>query len=101
MLIDLKDYEPQRRYATLVRASSIFSGANAGRPSIFGFDVKRAFVAAMLEWIDAGWQLGEFNSRSVHFFCTKIVELQMVEISPTDSGIEYSAPPFSSRMDPQ
>jgi len=53
------------------------------------------------DWIDAGWQLGEFSYRSVHFFCTKIVELQTVEISPTDSGIEYYAPPFSSRMDPQ
>src|ERR1017187_5559605 len=66
-----------------------------------GTDLKRAFVAAMLEWIDAGWQLGELSSRSVHFFCTKIVELQTVEISPTDPGIEYYAPPFSSRMDPQ
>ena len=37
-------------------------------------------IAAMLEWIDAGWQLGEFSSRSVHFFCTKSVELQTVEI---------------------
>ncbi|MGC2461415.1 MAG: hypothetical protein WA446_10670 [Steroidobacteraceae bacterium] len=27
-----------------------------------GSDLKRAFVAAMLEWIDGGWQLGEFGS---------------------------------------
>jgi hypothetical protein len=62
-------------------------------------DLKRAFVAAMLEWIDAGWQLGEFSSRSVHFFRTKIVELQTVEVSPTDPWIEYYGAPFSSRMD--
>jgi hypothetical protein len=84
-----------------VRASSLFSGANTVRTSIFGFDLKGAFVAAMLEWIDAGWQIGEFSCRSVHFFCTKIVELQTVEISPTDPGIEYYAPTLSSRMDPQ
>ena len=52
-----------------------------------GADLKRTFIAAMLEWIDAGWQLGEFSSRSVHFFRTKIVELQTVEVSPTDPGI--------------
>ena len=66
-----------------------------------GCDLKRVFGAAMLERIDAGWKLGEFSSRSVHFFCTKIVELQTVENSPTDPWIEYYAPRFSSRMDPQ
>jgi hypothetical protein len=66
-----------------------------------GSDLKRVFVLAMLKRIDAGWQLGEFSSRSVHFFCTKIVELQKAAISPTDPGIEYYAPPFSSRMEPQ
>lgn len=34
-------------------------------------DLKRAFVAAMLQWIDAGWQLGEFSSRGASFFCTR------------------------------
>jgi len=28
-----------------------------------GTDLKRTFVAAMLDHIDAGWQLGEFGSR--------------------------------------
>jgi hypothetical protein len=49
-------------------------------------------VAGKVQGLDSGWQLGEFSSRSVHFFCTKIVELQTVEISPTDPGIEYYAP---------
>jgi len=29
-----------------------------------GADLKRIFVAAILEWIDAGWQLKEFSSRT-------------------------------------
>jgi hypothetical protein len=59
-----------------------------------GADLKRTFIAAMLEWIDAGWKLGEFSSRSVHFFRTKIVELQTVEVSPTDPGIRVLRSPF-------
>jgi hypothetical protein len=39
-----------------------------------GAHLKRAFIVAMLEWIDAGWQLGEFSSRSGTFFCTRGVE---------------------------
>jgi len=64
-----------------------------------GADLKRTLIAAMLEWIDAGWQLGEFSSRSVHFFRSKIVELQTVEASPTDPGIEHYGSSFSSTMD--
>ena len=51
-----------------------------------GVNLKRAFVAAMLEWIDAGWELGEFSSTGGVFFCTKGVERRMVEISPSDPG---------------
>jgi hypothetical protein len=40
----------------------------------------------MLEWIDAGWELGEFGSTGAGFFCTKGVERRMVEISPSDPG---------------
>jgi hypothetical protein len=29
-----------------------------------GANLKRTFVAAMLEWINAGWQLREFSSVS-------------------------------------
>jgi hypothetical protein len=36
-----------------------------------GVDLKRAFVVAMLEWIDAGWEFGEFSSTAGTFFCTR------------------------------
>jgi hypothetical protein len=29
-----------------------------------GVDLKRVFVAAILKWIDAGWKLKEFSSRT-------------------------------------
>jgi hypothetical protein len=51
-----------------------------------GTDLKRAFVAAMLEWIDAGWTLGEFSSISRHFFCTRGAERRMIGITPSDPG---------------
>lgn len=56
------------------------------RPLPAGSDLKRVFVAAMLTWIDAGWQLGEFTSRSGTFFCTRGVERRMVGITPTNPG---------------
>jgi hypothetical protein len=51
-----------------------------------GADLKRAFIAAMLEWIDAGWQLREFSSRTGVFFCNKGIERRQIEIAPTDPG---------------
>jgi hypothetical protein len=51
-----------------------------------GADLKRTFIAALLEHIDAGWQLGEFSSRSSSFFCDTGGERRMVEISPTNPG---------------
>jgi hypothetical protein len=65
------------------------------RPLMHGADLKRAFVVAMLEWIDAGWQLAEFSSRGSHFFCTRGLERRMVGITPTDPGIArvYDAVP--------
>lgn len=56
------------------------------RPLPLGANLKRVFVAAMLEWIDSGWQLSEFSSRAGIFFCTMGTERRMVEISPTDHG---------------
>ena len=56
------------------------------RPLPLGADLKRVFVAAMLEWIDSGWQLSEFSSRSEAFFCTKDSERRMITILPTDHG---------------
>jgi len=49
-----------------------------------GTDLKRAFVATMLEHIDAGWQLGEFSSTGGVLFCTKGIERRQVEITPSD-----------------
>ena len=49
-----------------------------------GADLKRAFVEAMLKWMDAGWTLGEFSSASASFFCDRHPERRMVSIDPTD-----------------
>ncbi len=49
-----------------------------------GADLKRAFVAAMLQWIDAGRNLGEISSASASFFCDRNPERRMVSIDPTD-----------------
>jgi hypothetical protein len=58
------------------------------RPLAAGSDLKRAFVAAMLEWIDAGWRLEEFSSTGGVFFCTRGTERRMVSITPTAPGRE-------------
>ena len=47
-------------------------------------DLRRVFVAAMLEWMDAGWRLGEFSSVSATFFCDRQNDRRMVSIVPTD-----------------
>jgi hypothetical protein len=59
------------------------------RPLPAGTDLKRAFVAAMLEHVDAGWQLGEFGSRGGTFFCTRGTERRMVSITPTAPGTKH------------
>ena len=51
-----------------------------------GADLKRAFIAAMLEWIDAGWSIPEFSSRVGVFFCTRDVDRRQVEITPSNPG---------------
>ena len=56
------------------------------RPLPAGCDLKRVFVAAMLECIDAGWTIAEFSSRSGCFFCTKGVERRQIGITPTNPG---------------
>jgi len=56
------------------------------RPLAPGSDLKRAFVVAMLEHIDTGWQLSEFGSRGGVFFCTRGTERRMVCIMPTAPG---------------
>ena len=47
-----------------------------------GCDLKRTFVVAMLNHIDAGWLLGEFSSTGALFFCTRGAERRMVSITP-------------------
>jgi hypothetical protein len=49
-----------------------------------GVDLKRVFVAALLERIDAGWEVGEFSSRSAVFFCVRGADREMVSIVPCD-----------------
>jgi hypothetical protein len=51
-----------------------------------GTDLKRVFVAAMLERIDAGWKLGEFSSRGGSVFFTRGVDRCMVGIEAADPG---------------
>src|SRR6185437_16905291 len=51
-----------------------------------GVDLKRRFAVAMLAWMDAGWQLGEFSSAGGTFFCAKGPERRMVGIQPTEPG---------------
>ena len=53
-------------------------------------DLKRVFVSAMLEWIDAGWQIKEFSSRTGVFLFKRGVERRMVNITPSYPG-EVSA----------
>jgi hypothetical protein len=50
-----------------------------------GSDFKRP-VAAMLEWIDDGWQLSEFSSNGGTFFCMRGTERCMVTITSSDPG---------------
>jgi hypothetical protein len=40
----------------------------------------------MLQWIDAGWELGEFGSTSGVFFCSRGVERRQVAIILTNPG---------------
>jgi hypothetical protein len=58
-------------------------------------DLRRVFVAAMLEWMDAGWRLGEFSSVSATFFCDRQNDRRMVSIVPTDPH-DSGAAPFAS-----
>jgi len=44
-------------------------------------------LAGASDWIDGGWQLREFSSRTGVFFCTKGVERCQVEITPMDPGV--------------
>jgi hypothetical protein len=73
-------YVVRNMHGALLEARALVPGAN----------LKRAFVAAMLEWIDTDWELGEFSSTAGVFFCTKGVERRMVNISPTAPATRHS-----------
>jgi hypothetical protein len=47
-------------------------------------DLRRRFVASILEWIDEGWTVGEFSSASAAFFCARSTERRMVAIERLD-----------------
>lgn len=49
-----------------------------------GANLTRCFVVALLDWLDAGWQIGEFSSTAGTFFCTRGTERRMVGIQPTE-----------------
>jgi len=63
-------------HRTVLEARQLESTAN----------LTRTLVAAMLEYIDTGWTLGEFSSSTAFLFCTKAGERRMVGISPSDPG---------------
>jgi hypothetical protein len=45
-----------------------------------GIDLRRLFVASILEWMDDGWTVGEFSSASAAFFCARSTERRKVAI---------------------
>jgi hypothetical protein len=47
-------------------------------------DLRRLFVASILEWMDGGWTIGEFSSASAAFFCARSTERRMVAIERID-----------------
>lgn len=49
-----------------------------------GTHLKRAFLAALLDYVDAGWRIGEFSSTGGTFCWTQGPERRMVSITPTD-----------------
>ena len=53
-----------------------------------GTDLKRLFAHALIEWIDAGWSVGEFSSCAGTFFCTRGIEQRTVAIQSTDPDSE-------------
>jgi len=56
------------------------------RPLPAGSDLKRAFLKAMLEWIDAGWTLGEFASRSGVFIVDRGTDRRTVMVTGEPPG---------------
>jgi hypothetical protein len=49
-----------------------------------GADLKRVFIASMLQWIDDGWTLGEFSSRTGALFCNRLNDRRMISVDAGD-----------------
>jgi len=49
-----------------------------------GANVKRTFALAIVRWIDEGWSIGVFGSRSGVFFCNRGSERRQVSIDAND-----------------
>jgi hypothetical protein len=49
-----------------------------------GADLKRVFVTSILEWMNAGWSIGEFSSASATFFANRLLERRMVSVAASD-----------------
>ena len=56
-----------------------------------GADLTRRFAVELLQWLDAGWQVGEFSSTAGTFFCTRGSERRMVGIQSTEPGRAYGS----------
>lgn len=63
---------------------SIHGAVIEARRLAAGEDLTRVFLAAMIRWIDEGWRVREFSSRTAAFFCDRHAERRMVSIDPTD-----------------
>jgi hypothetical protein len=85
----LEPTKEQRWYVVRDRLNAVLEA----RALPAGVDLKRIFVAAMLERIDACWKIGEFGSRGGLFFCTRGAERCQVGIEAADPGqpIGYGA----------
>jgi hypothetical protein len=67
-------YVVRSMHGTVIEARQLPGGTN----------LKRAFLSAMIEWIDDGWTVKEFSSSAAAFFCDRSPERRMISIDPTD-----------------
>jgi hypothetical protein len=67
-------YVVRSMHGTIIESRQLSAGTN----------LKRAFIAAMLDLLDNGWSIGEFSSTSGTFFCNRSPDRRMVSIDPTD-----------------
>jgi hypothetical protein len=69
-------YTVRNMYGALLEARELPPGA----------DLKRVFVEAILKWMDDGWKLKEFHSRTGHVLLRPGGERRMIDITPTNPG---------------